>query len=67
MNYHWIFTLGSKVCVWTGALAAPVWPQSPCNIDEAWNMGYIVVGACAVMAVFAIYRRLDSWHSYYRR
>ena len=67
MNYHWIFTLGSKACVWTAALAAPVWPQSPCNIDETWNMGYIVVGAFAVMAVFAIYRRLDSWHSFYRR
>ena len=67
MSYHWIYTLGANACAWTGALAAPVWPQSPCNVDETWNMGLIVVGAFAVVAVFAVYRRLDAWHSYYRR
>jgi hypothetical protein len=67
MSNHWIYTIGSKACSWSGALAAHVWPQSPCNADETWNMGVVVVSVCAVMALFAVYRRLDAWHSYYRR
>lgn len=67
MDTHWIYTLGEKACAWTGALSAEVWPQAPCNGIETWNMGYIVVGGCALLALFAVYRRLEAWHSYYRR
>ncbi len=67
MSDHWIYTLGAKTCAWTGALAASVWPQSPCNGEETWNMGLIVVGAFGLVALFAVYRRLESWNSYYRR
>jgi len=66
MYYYWINTLGTKACVWMGALAAPVWPQAACNADETWNMGLIVVGAAVVVAAFAVYRRLNSWHNFYR-
>jgi len=67
MSYHWIYTLGDKTCVWSGKLVAGIWPQTPCNIDEAWSMGYVIVGVAAILAVFVIYRRLDRWHNYYRR
>ena len=67
MSYQWIYALGSKACAWTGMLAAPVWPQTPCNINEAWNMGYVVVGLFAMLAVYAFYRRAYAWHNYYRR
>jgi hypothetical protein len=67
MSYHWIYALGTKACALTAKLAAGIWPQSPCNVDEAWNMGYIVVGGVALLAVFAVYRRVEAWHNYYRR
>ena len=67
MSFHWIYAIGSKACAWSGALAAHVWPQTPCNGVETWNMGAIVVSALGVVAVFAVYRRLDAWHNRYRR
>jgi hypothetical protein len=66
MYSHWIFTLGSKACAWTGVLAARIWPQTPCNAEETWNMGLIIVSAIGLLAVLAVYRRLDAWHNYYR-
>jgi hypothetical protein len=67
MSSHWIYLIGSKACAWTGALAQPVWPQSPCNADEAWNMGAVIVGIFVMLALFSIIRRIDAWHNYYRR
>ena len=67
MSSHWIYTLGSKTCFWTGTLAAQIWPQAPCNAAETWNMGLIVIGAVALLAVFTVYRRLDAWHKFYGR
>ena len=67
MSHHWIFTLGSNACAWTGRIAGPIWPQTPCNAHEAVNLGLIIVSAVALLALFAVYRRLYAWHSYYRR
>jgi hypothetical protein len=67
MSYHWIYMIGSKACTWSGALASHVWPQPPCNVQETWNMGMVVIGIAAMLAVFAVYRRLEAWHNYYRR
>ena len=67
MSYHWIYEIGAKACSWSGALAQPIWPQSPCNTNETWNMGAVVVGIFAMLALFAILRRVDAWHNYYRR
>ena len=67
MASHWIYTLGAKACAWSGALTANFWPQTPCNVDETWNMGYVVVGAFALLALHAVYRRANAWHNYYRR
>ena len=67
MSYHWIYSIGSKACAWSGTLAKPIWPQSPCNVDEAWSMGTIVVVVFALLAFFTIIRRADAWYNYYRR
>jgi hypothetical protein len=64
---YWTQLLGAKACAWTGNIAAAVWPQTSCNVDEAWNMGTIVIGAFAALAFLAVYRRLYAWHSYYSR
>jgi hypothetical protein len=65
--HQWIYAIGDKACTWSAALAEDVWPQSPCNAAETWNTGAIIVGFVAMLALFAIIRRADAWHSYYRR
>ncbi len=65
MTPHWIFQLGEKACTWGNAAVARVWRQTPCNAAETWNMGYVIVGVVLVLGVFAIYRRIYAWHTYY--
>ena len=68
MSYHhMLFLIGNKACAWTGAIAQNVWPQAPCNAEEAWSMGAIVVGFFALLALAAVVRRIDAWHNYHRR
>jgi hypothetical protein len=67
MSFHWVYVMGSKACVWSGALAAPIWPQSPCDAEEAWNMGWIIVGAFALASFVSLLRRVHAWHSFYSR
>jgi len=67
MNYHqWIYAIGDKACTWSAALAKDVWPQSPCNDAETYNTGAIIVGILAMLALFAVIRRAEAWHRYYR-
>lgn len=68
MSFHqWFYAIGDKACTWSAALAKDVWPQSPCNDAETYNTGAILVGIFAMLALFAIIRRADKWHQYYRR
>ncbi|MBI1213906.1 MAG: hypothetical protein GC190_20785 [Alphaproteobacteria bacterium] len=67
MSYHHtLYMIGNKVCLWTGALAQHVWPQTACNADEAWSLGAIIVGLLVILAVFSLARRIHGWHNYYR-
>ena len=64
---HWIYKVGAKACAWSSAVAKPVLPQFPCNVEESRSMGVIVLVNFALIALYAVYRDVDRLHGYFRR
>jgi len=67
MSQNLIYVIGSKACTWSGVVAAHFWPQSPCNPDETWNIGMVIVGALLLLAAVSVYRHFHAWHRFYGR